>query len=167
MVGHDAGDVVTSEVERVAVDGRRGVDELANLRRTLEEQSLAVVTELVGVHLTAAAELLDEALGRPGAAVVAVEAPGVELVTLQVDLERTSEEVVVAQVAVREAQVGAATVVDDLLGVLDRHDRRTELRLQEAHATRCRGVEEHGEDGRLVEATDVHHLVVGHLTAFS
>lgn len=166
-MGHDVDDVVTTEVERVAVDAGRGVDELTGLRGTLQEQSLAVVVELVGVHLAAAAELVDEPLGRAGAPVVAVELPRVELVAAQVDLERPAEEVVVAQVAAREAGVGTATVVYDLLGVLDRHDRRTELCLQEAHTTRRRSVEEYREYRRLVETADVDHLTFGHEIAFS
>lgn len=167
MMGHDAGDVVATEAERVAVDAGRGVDELAGLSRALEEQLLAMVVEFLGVHLAVGAEIVDETLGRTGTSVVAIEAPGMELVATQVDLQGPSVHVVEAQVAAVESGFAGSARVDDLLSVLDRHDRRAESGLQEAHAARCRSVEQGGEHGRLFEAADVDHLDIGHEFTFS
>lgn len=126
---------------------------------------MPALAELRRVDLAGLAQLLDEPLRRAGAAVVAVEAPGIELVPFQVDLERPPEQVVVAEVAVVDARFGAAAVLDELPGVLGRHDRGAVLSLEEAHTTRGRRVEERREYCRLVETGDVNH--VGHVIASS
>ena len=167
MMGHQVCDVGATHEDDVALAPGRRADELARLGDAFFQQLLAVVVELRAVHLAVGAEVVDEALGRTGAAVVAIEAPGVELIAVQVDLQGPSEQVVEAQVAAVEAGLVGFASVDHLLGVLGRHDRRTEAGLQEAHAARRRSVEQRGEYGRLVEAADVDHLNVGHELTFS
>ena len=160
-----AGEVVTTEGE--GGDATLLVGELArragHLERLVGVLAEQVVVALGGglrVDVTGRPEVVDGTLGRTRAAVVTVEAPRVVGVAVEVALQRPSVDVVEVQ----------PLLVDERLGVLDGHGRRTEASLEEAHAGRRRRIEQRGEDGSLVEAGDVDigdFGRVGHGSAFS
>jgi len=137
-------------------DGR-GVGHLHGLVSLGERQASTAIVRLLGLDLAGLADDLDDPLRGAFATVVTVEAPRVELVALEAALERPPEHVVEVETA--------ALLVDDLLGIFDGHHLRTVPGLQEAHALGGRSVEQPGENGSLVEATDVDR--VGHGNAFS
>lgn len=110
-------------------------------------------------------QVIDDALGSSLAAVVAVEAPRVELgVAGQIQLERTPVEVVEVDLvaadngrARRVVSAGIAAMVEELLRVASVHVERAVAGLEEAHAHRLGRVVQSCEDIGLVQTFDVDH----------
>ena len=114
-----------------------------------------MTTELCGVDLTGVTELIDPSTGSTSSTVVVVENRCIEAVLTDVQLEWSTEQVVELKVVVL---VGAIYSLDDLLGVFDRHDRRTSARLCKTHSVRCRSIEQNSKYSRLIQTTDINHV---------